>query len=92
MGILLAQGFAGVELEMSTNELEESDFPIPLSEKTWDLDRAEGDFVNNLKASHTEPLADPLLDVPDDLKRNLPIFGSGESGHGHDQAGVSLAF
>ena len=44
-----------------------------LHSATWELDRAEGEYVNNLKASRTEPLADPLLEVPDDLQRNLAV-------------------
>ena len=44
---------------------------IPLHSTTWELDRTEGQYVNELKASHTEPLADPLVEVPDDLQRNL---------------------
>ena len=46
---------------------------IPLYETTWELDRSEGEAVNQLKASHVEPLADPLLEVPDDLERNVAI-------------------
>ncbi len=46
---------------------------IPLFSTTWDLDRAEGARVNDLKASHTEPMADPLVEVPDDLQRNLAV-------------------
>lgn len=44
---------------------------IPLYSTTWELDRTEGQYVNELKATHTEPLADPLVEVPDDLQRNL---------------------
>ena len=46
---------------------------IPLHSATWELDRAEGQYVNSLKSSRTEPLADPLLEVPDDLQRNLAV-------------------
>jgi len=46
---------------------------IPLHATTWELDRAEGGQINELKASHTEPLADPLVEVPDDLQRNLAV-------------------
>ena len=49
------------------------DSNIPLHSATWELDRAEGEYVNNLKSSRTEPLADPLLEVPDDLQRNLAV-------------------
>ncbi|MCH8309465.1 MAG: hypothetical protein IIB17_03070, partial [Chloroflexi bacterium] len=40
---------------------------------TWDLDRTEGDYINHLKETHTEALAEPLLEVPDDLKRNVAV-------------------
>ena len=46
---------------------------VPLHETTWDLDREEGAYVNDLKATNTEPLAEPLVEVPDDLKRNLAV-------------------
>ena len=46
---------------------------IPLYATSWELDRVEGEYINKLKATRTVPLADPLLEVPDDLKRNLAI-------------------
>ena len=46
---------------------------IPLYATTWELDRAEGEYVNNLISTHTEPLADPLIEVPDDLKRSVAV-------------------
>ena len=46
---------------------------IPLHDTTWDLDRKEGSYVNELKATHTEPLSEPLLEVPDDLGRNIAV-------------------
>ncbi len=46
---------------------------IPLYTTTWDLDRTEGSAVNDLKATHTEALPEPLLEIPDDLQRNLAI-------------------
>ena len=49
------------------------DVPIPLYTTTWDLDRTEGGVVNDLKASHTEAFPDPVLEIPDDLQRNLAI-------------------
>ncbi len=47
--------------------------PIPLYTTTWDLDRTEGGVVNDLKATHTEAFPDPVLEIPDDLQRNLAI-------------------
>ena len=46
---------------------------IPLHDKTWNLDREEGSYVNELKTTHTEPLSEPLLEVPDDLGRNVAV-------------------
>ena len=46
---------------------------IPLFEQTWELDRQEGEDVNHLIATHTQAITDPLIEVPDDLQRNLAI-------------------
>ncbi len=46
---------------------------IPLHQTTWELDAEEGEAVNLLKATHTEALAEPLIEVPDDLQRNLAV-------------------
>ena len=46
---------------------------VPLHTTTWELDRAEGDYINGLKSTSTEPLAEPLIEVPGDLKRNLAV-------------------
>ncbi len=63
-------------MELNSGNSERDDSPvdgIPLHSTTWELDRAEGGQVNDLKASHTKPLADPLVEVPDDLQRNLAV-------------------
>ena len=57
-----------MELDM---ELEKA--RIPLHATTWELDRTEGAYVNGLKSTNTEPLAEPLVEVPDDLRRNLAV-------------------
>ena len=49
------------------------DLRIPLHATTWDVDREEGEAVNNLMATHTQAIADNVLEVPDDLKRNLTV-------------------
>ena len=54
-------------------EVTENQVRIPLYESTWELDREEGAYINDLKATHVEALADPLIEVPDDLKRNLAV-------------------
>ncbi len=46
---------------------------IPLHATTWDLDRAEGLEVQNLKDSTFEPLGEPLLEAPGDLDRSVLI-------------------
>ena len=46
---------------------------IPLHDTTWDLDRMEGDYINHFKSTHLAPLAEPLLEVPDDLQKNVAV-------------------
>ena len=46
---------------------------VPLHTTTWELDRAEGAQVNTMKSDRTERLAEPLIEVPADLKRNLAV-------------------
>ncbi len=45
----------------------------PLQSRTWDLDRYEGSLVQDLKDASIEPLAEPIIEVPDDLKNNLMV-------------------
>ena len=49
------------------------DHRLALHQATWDLDRAEGDYVNHLKATHTEALAEPILEVPEEFDRNIAV-------------------
>ena len=58
---------------MDAESLENSDLAIPLYGTSWELDRAEGEHINDLISSHTEALADPLIEVPSDLQRNLAV-------------------
>ena len=46
---------------------------IPLHSTTLELDREEGAYINHLKANNVAPLAEPLIEVPDDLQRNLAV-------------------
>ena len=46
---------------------------VPLYATTVELDRKEGDYVNSLVARSVEPIADPLVEVPEDLERNLLV-------------------
>jgi NADH-quinone oxidoreductase subunit B len=62
-----------VELETGPNGLGTAQGRVALHTTTWELDRAEGEYVNELKTTRVEPLADPLVDVPEDLKRNLAV-------------------
>ena len=45
----------------------------PLQSRTWDLARYEGALVQDLKDASIEPLAEPTIEVPEDLKNNLMI-------------------
>ena len=58
---------------MDAESLGNSELAIPLYGTSWELDRAEGEQINDLISSHTEALADPLIHVPSDLKRNLAV-------------------
>ena len=49
------------------------DTQIPLYETTWNLDHQEGDYINHLKSTHTEALAEPIVEVPEDLKNNIAV-------------------
>ena len=45
----------------------------PLNSRTWAIDREEGATVQHLKDTSPEPLSEPSIDVPDDLKGNLVV-------------------
>ncbi len=45
----------------------------PLHSRTWELDRHEGSLVQELKDASAEPLEEPTIEVPDDLKNNLMV-------------------
>ena len=62
-----------MELDMTARSSDVSGVKIPLHTTTWDLDREEGSAVNLLKATHSEAMSEPLIEVPDDLQRNLAI-------------------
>ena len=44
-----------------------------LQSRTWELDRNEGRVVQEMKDNSPEPLAEPLIEVPEDLKSNLMV-------------------
>ena len=45
----------------------------PLRDTTWEMDRAEGLTIGSMKSSRTEQHPEPLIDVPDDLQRNVMV-------------------
>jgi len=45
----------------------------PLSTRTWNIDLDEGQTVQSLRDASAEPLAEPTIDIPDDLKSNLMV-------------------
>lgn len=45
----------------------------PLNARTWNIDRDEGQTIQGLKDSAAEPIDEPLIQVPDDLKGNLVV-------------------
>jgi len=58
---------------MTETNPEVSPAELSLHTTTWELDRTEGDYINRLKETHTEALAEPLIEVPDDLQRNVAV-------------------
>ena len=46
---------------------------IPLHATTWQLDREEGAKIQHLKDTSLAPFDEPLLEVPDDLGRNVVV-------------------
>ena len=59
---------------MLENEtLAQSNTQIPLHQTTWDLDHREGEYINHLKSTHIDPLAEPSIEVPEDVKSNIAV-------------------
>ena len=58
---------------MHDKRLEQHGNSIPLYSTTLEMDREEGAYINYLKANNVEPLAEPIIEVPDDLQRNLAV-------------------
>jgi NADH-quinone oxidoreductase subunit B len=59
--------------QMHDEHLELPGDSFPLHSTTLELDREEGAYINHLKATNIEPLAEPIIEVPDDLQRNLAV-------------------
>ena len=45
----------------------------PLYNRTWHVDQEEGQRVQHLKDTSLEPIAEPIIEVPEDLKGNLVV-------------------
>ena len=45
----------------------------PLHSRTWEIDRSEGQTVNELIAASQTPIEVPAIEVPEDLQRNLMV-------------------
>ncbi len=45
----------------------------PLHDRTWGIDREEGQTVADLIAVSAEPMRPPVIEVPDDLQGNLVV-------------------
>ena len=76
MDLCLEKGILRVELRKMSAEKElllGNSMQIPLHDTTWNLDQQEGEYINHLKSTHTEALAEPLVEVPDDLQRNIAV-------------------
>ena len=46
---------------------------IPLAQQSWEVDIDEGEVINHIKATHTSMLTEPVIEVPDDLERNVAV-------------------
>ena len=58
---------------MQDEQLQHHGDSIPLYSTTLEMDREEGAYINHLKANNVEPLAEPIVEVPADLQRNLAV-------------------
>ncbi len=63
---------------MSDNQSDELnilkyDVLAPLYEQTDLIDKQEGADVNKLLQTNTDPLSEPIIEVPDDLDRNMMV-------------------
>ena len=53
--------------------IEMEDSKEPLYSQTWEVDRQEGQVIEDMRQSHTSPYPEPLLEVPADLQRNVLV-------------------
>ena len=66
----MAETGPGVEIGM-TQEIQEG--AGPLSSRTWSLDLEEGQVVGDMRRTNAQPYPEPLIQVPDDLSRNVMV-------------------
>jgi NADH-quinone oxidoreductase subunit B len=59
-----------MELNVEGSELNGG---VPLYSKTWEEDLAEGRVIENLRRTNTEPLSEPLVEVPEGLKQSIAV-------------------
>ena len=71
MALRVAKGGVRVGIETSAEAPEGQ--AIPLHETTGELDAAEGQAINELRVTHTEPMASPLIEVPEEFDRNVAV-------------------
>ena len=45
----------------------------PLHDRTWDIDRSEGQLVSDLIDVSSDPIQSPSIEVPEDLQGNLVV-------------------
>lgn len=64
---------AGIGKMVESTHFELPSVGGPLHARTWDIDRSEGQTVNDLIAASQFPIEVPSIEVPDDLKRNLMV-------------------
>jgi NADH-quinone oxidoreductase subunit B len=46
---------------------------IPLYTQTWELDREEGALIEHMRQTHTRQFPEPIIQVPEDLKKNVMV-------------------
>jgi len=52
---------------------EEERIGSTLADNTWSLDRQEGISINDMKLTHTQPIPDPLIQIPPELERTITV-------------------
>mgnify|MGYP001245016784 CR=1 FL=1 len=58
---------------MDSSDQSEEFKNVPLHLTTWDMDREEGNYVNEIKGKRIVALSEPILEVPEDIKKNIAV-------------------